>query len=244
MTSAADMVNSSSRARIGALEQRVSDLCAVVKRLEQRLDCTPTEADPDHSRSSLQTRTIDHGQSDDSNSSASSPSDAASLTNPPTHLLHLFDNGLLDSQRSDLFTPPNAASSTHTTRGFKTLLALMPSREDMLVIIADPSSWLSWYDTFFPIFNSIKTGDEMLSEFDNVRRPDAKPVSIAVLLLSIAITIQQAPQKYSNDVTASIRNAVLFIKEASDVVERLVVFNDDVLGTLEGITCALLFLRL
>ena len=177
-----------------------------------------------------------------------SHSDASDLspTNPPTHLLQLFDNGLLGSEGHGhgSATPPCHAASLHKLQGSSALRRLMPSRETMLTITAHASSWLSLYYGLFPLFNLPKTSDEMLSQYDKLQDPNADPIAITALLLSIAITVQQAPENNAGSSVESIKDASSFIRDVSDGVERIVIFDDALTGSLEGIETTLLFLRL
>ena len=114
----------------------------------------------------------------------------------------------------------------------------------MLTITAHASSWLSLYYGLFPIISLPKTSDEMLSQYDKLQDPNADPIAIAALLLTVAITVQQAPENNADSSAESIRDTSSFIKDVSDSVERIVIFDDALTGSLEGIETTLLFLRL
>jgi len=238
MTPASDVPGMTSRARIAHLESNVSGLWTAVRYLEERLGCVPTEA----GRPRLPSQAEDappHGCDDDSDSDSAS----SDLSNPPTHLLPLFDNSLLSSG-SGTAPPPRDASSLHQAPGISVLRRLMPSRKDMLTITAHASSWLSLYNSLFPSMGVTKTSDEMLLHYDQLQDPNAGPVAIAALLLSVALTVQQAPDDTTGPAAQSISNASSFIKDVSDTVERIVVSDDTLVGSLEGIETTLLFLRL
>jgi len=120
----------------------------------------------------------------------------------------------------------------------------MPSREDMIAIASHATSWLDLYYALFPMINLTRTSDEMLSQYDKLQVPDADPVALGALLLSAAITVQQTPNVTIGRVARNIRDADLFIKDVSDTVERIIVSDDALAGSLEGIETSLLFLRL
>ena len=266
MTSTSDAVALTSRARIEHLENDLSSLWTIVRNLETKLGGESTEAatatlphpqsqsqsqsqpqlppqPPPQSQTDnprLQDKPSDADDDTDSNASELSP------TNPPTHLLQLFDNGLLGSngQGHDSATPPRHAASMHKIQGSSVLRRLMPSRENMLIITAHASSWLSLYYALIPTINFPKTGDEMLSQYDKLQDSNADPVAVAALLLSVAMTVQQAPDDTTGRAAESIRDASSFIRDVSDSVERIVISDDALAGSLEGIEMTLLFLRL
>ena len=115
----------------------------------------------------------------------------------------------------------------------------------MLTITTRASPWLSLYRAFFPIINLTETSDEMMLQYDKLQAPNADPVAIAILLLSIAITVQQEPDDTAGHTAgSSIGDADSFIRDVSDTVERVVISDDAMAGNLEGIETTLLFLRL
>lgn len=95
------------------------------------------------------------------------------------------------------------------------------------------------------MFNVAKTAEEMLEHYDRLEEPDADAVAISALLLSIALTVQQAPKETATKTKIeSINNASSFIKNVSDTVESIVICDDARASSLEGIQTILLFLRL
>ena len=247
MMPTSDSVTATSRGRIAHLENEVSGLWTAVHNLEAKLGYVPTETTtpPQPQLSHTENAHGLHNKPSDDDSDSDSNASNLSSTNPPTHLLQLFDNGLLGSSGcGPSATPSHHASSLHKAHGSSALRGLMPSREDMLTITAHASSWLSLYNALFPMFNFTKTSDEMLSQYDKLQDLNADPVSIAALLLSVAITVQQAPDDTAGRAAESIRDASSFVKDVSDTVERIVVSDDGLAGSLEGIETTLLFLRL
>ncbi len=245
MIPAADTIEGTSRARLGHLESDVAGLWAAVRNLEAKLGCVSTEATeaaPLHSPSQTENAGSPHNKpnNDDSDSAASD----LSLTNPPTHLLQLFDNGLLGSDGDRSAFPSRHTPSLHKEHRSSALRALLPSREDMVTITASASSWLSLYNALFPTINFVKTGGEMLMQYDKLQDPNADPVAIATLLLSIALTVQQAPDYTAGRAAGSIRDVSSFVKDVSDRVECIVISDDTLAGTLEGMETTLLFIRL
>lgn len=234
-----------SRSRIRGLESEVSSLWTAVRSLEARLGGGPPgeAAGP---QPPLQTPTESANGPHDKPSEDDCDSDCSGLSplKPPSHLLQLFDNGLLGSSEYGSATPSRHAPSLHQAQRSYALRRLLPSKGDMLTITAHASSWLRLHNALFPISTLTKTSDEMLARYDKLQDPNADLVAIADLLLTIAITVQQAPDDTAGRAAESIRDAPSFIKEVSDTVERIVISDDDLSGSLEGIAATLLFLRL
>lgn len=245
MLPTADAIASTSRARIDHLESEITSLWSVVRNIGTSVACAPTG-----STSPSQTARVGggngkqmEGRCNDSDESDSTVSEI-SPANPPTHLLQLFDNDLLDTNEDGSAAASSHASSLHKESRNTPLRRLMPSRQDMITISASASSWMSLYNAIFPAINFIRTRDEMLSQFEKSQDPNADPVATAALLLSVAITVQQAPNDTTGSAAKTIKDASSFIKDVSDVVERVVVSDDGLAGSVEGIETAMLFLRL
>ena len=245
MITTSETVEGTSRARLGHVESDVADLWEAVRKLEARLDGMPNVADPPL-QSSLPTEEI--GDSHDTPSDDDCDSIAAdlSLTNPPTHLLQLLDNGLLDSNREGSASQSHHTTSLHKAKAHKSspLRALLPSREDMLIIAASASSSLTLYNALFPAMSFAKTGDEILLQYDKLQDLYADPVAIAALLLSIALIVQQGPSDTAGRAAKTIKDTTSFVRTVSDCVEHIVISDDILAGTLEGMETTLQFIRL
>jgi hypothetical protein len=224
-----DAVKLTSRARIDALEKQVSDLWNAINQdpqvpvgqRHQAVQNRPTPLD-------------DQGSPESSNPS--------SPANAPAHLLHLFDNDMLDSNGHEITTPSTRLSTSAMPKESASLLALLPSREDMIIIAANSASWLSWYKVLFSLNLAMGAGPMMLENYDRVKRSDTRPVPIATLLLAVTLTVQQAQE--ATGMLRSIPDPTAFIKNVSTLVEKVVVSNDDLIADLEGVRAALLFIRL
>ena len=100
MVQTSDAVAATSRVRIGRLESDVSSLWTAVQNLETKLEYVPTEP---NSRPSLSSQSENEDgprekpSNSDGDSDSNSRSSNMSSTNPPTHLIQLFDNRLLGS---------------------------------------------------------------------------------------------------------------------------------------------------
>ena len=226
-----------SKARIAILEDQITKLWGAINGGVGSIATNPGRTQ-DNVADSIPSGSHSRNQSSPDSSNPSSP------TNPPTHLLHLFDNDLLDSNGHEAVTPSTRMSSSTMSQESISLLKLLPSREDMVIIAANASAWLSWYKVLFSLNLAMGAGDKMLSNYDRVKSSERHPVPIATILLAVAITVQQAPGGHAMNRLRSITNPSAFLKDVSNLVEKVIVSNDDLIASLDGIRCALLFIRL
>ncbi|TIA18472.1 hypothetical protein D6C81_05070 [Aureobasidium pullulans] len=226
-----------SKARIAILEDQITKLWGAINGGVGSIATNPGRTQ-DNVADSIPSGSHSRNQSSPDSSNPSSP------TNPPTHLLHLFDNDLLDSNGHEAVTPSTRMSSSTMSKESISLLKLLPSREDMVIIAANASAWLSWYKVLFSLNLAMGAGEKMLSNYDKVKSSEKHPVPIATVLLAVAITVQQAPEGHAMNRLRSITNPSAFLKDVSNLVEKVIVSNDDLIASLDGIRCALLFIRL
>ena len=243
MVPTATTVTTTSRARIAKLESEVSSLWTALHNLEVKLGCSPTETGihaPPSSGSGNAAGLLPKPSDADSDTDTSD----LSPVNPPSHLLQLFDNGLLDSHESRPAILLPHASRLHNVQRSNSLREFMPSRRDMLTITAHATPWLSLHNAIFPMANVTKSSDDMLLRYDTLQDPDADPVAIAALLLCIAITVQQSPDQTAGRAAESIKDASAFVRDVSDTVERTIISDDALSASIPGIELTLLFIRL
>ncbi|THX25633.1 hypothetical protein D6D12_06797 [Aureobasidium pullulans] len=226
-----------SKARIAILEDQITKLWGAINGGIGSIATNPGRT-RDNVADSIPSGSHSRNQSSPDSSNPSSP------TNPPTHLLHLFDNDLLDSNGHEAVTPSTRMASSTMSKESISLLKSLPSREDMVIIAANASAWLSWYKVLFSLNLAMGAGEKMLSNYDKVKSSEKHPVPIATVLLAVAITVQQAPEGHAMNRLRSITNPSAFLKDVSNLVEKVIVSNDDLIASLDGIRCALLFIRL
>ena len=230
-----DIAAATSRDRISQLEDEVSKLWSVVSDLKTELGHAPS--DEAQYRGAKVER---HSVETDSEMSEISP------MNPPTHLQQLFDNEFLDSHGNDGLSSDmgsDKASSAMLVRARTRLQALMPPKEDVRTIISNAASWLTLYNALFPTITMFTNAQEMLAKYEALQAPDASPMSIASLLISISITVLQKPRDQSTELTG-IKDTAGFVRKVTEAVEETIIGNDILAGTLEGIETSLLYIRL
>lgn len=86
------------------------------------------------------------------------------------------------------------------------------------------------------------SGHEMLAKYDSLMARDAHPAFVAALLLSIALSIGQAPPESLN--LQGLKDVPSFTRQISHVVDEVIVSNDVLASTSEGIETSLLWIRL
>lgn len=248
MLSASEIVARSSRARIGDLESQVTQLWANVSDLRDKVGCAPTAAAAGQAPAASYPQDQPNFPDSDNESCSTISASALPLTSPPTHILQLFNNRVLavDANASNAARPsenaPSSPHKSHTSR-HSALRDLLPAKEDMETIMASASPWLSLY-ALCPMINPTRSTHEMLTQYEDLQDPDADPVALAALLLSAAIAVQQAPSDTSGHASRSIKDPASYIRLISDTVERHVISDETLSGSLEGVKTNLLFLRL
>ena len=81
-------------------------------------------------------------------------------------------------------------------------------------------------------------------EYEGLQRPDASPYTLAAVLLWMAIGVQNAPPDMLRTMSESMKDRSKFVRQVSDTLEEVVVTNDTVAGSIEGIEISLLWVRL
>lgn len=174
-----------------------------------------------------------------------------SASHQPTHLRQLFDNDLLGSRHRDDTTwdergyrTARPAVEMYLTIARRQLQRLLPSREDVSAIAGFTFSWMSIYTAMFPRIRMQTTAEEMVAQYDELCSPTANPMSLANLLVSLALTIRQIPAEEVRTLAPGLRNVSRFADEVSETVDRTIASNDTLAATLDGIETSLLFTRL
>jgi hypothetical protein len=258
-----EAVQLSSRDRIGQLETQVASLWSVVHKLETNARHGTAYVSRDESTDrpyymSGKTKATSGETLDDDVQAASDTDDSEPdgfnlllPSNQPSHLRQLFDNGLLDAQGSrDAswqtcdYPGHQSASKTYLTIARRQLQKILPPRDDVAAIAGFSFPWMSIYNALFPRIRFMATAEEMLEQYDELCKPNANPMSLANLLISLALSIRQIPEVDLKPLVPGIPNATQFIENVTEIVDRTIASNDTLAATLEGIETSLLFIRL
>ncbi|CAO2655476.1 Nn.00g105400.m01.CDS01 [Neocucurbitaria sp. VM-36] len=247
-TPAPEAVRVTTRARLVNLERNQSSIWAAIRDLQAHSGMATCDRWlPSHDEQSQRQSSASHFNGVDDVDDDTDASEDLIPPNAPTHLLQLFDNSLLDSDGHGLAhgiaAPSNHPTSPQKVQACAALRALTPSRADMATISAYATSWLPLYASLFPMVNGNTTPESMLALHNELQHHD-DPVALATLLLYIAMTVQHAPATASFPTSESMQNLSIFVKNVADTVEHIVIADDNLAGTIEGIEAGLLFLRL
>ncbi len=238
------------------LERNQSSIWAAIRDLQARNSLSKSTGKlPSHEQFSQEQSLapqcqVNDDDDDDDNDAEDDDTDESEdvfPSNAPSHLLHLFDNSLLNSNghqshhdNAGLF---NLSSTPQKVQACAALRALTPSHADMTTIASYASSWLPLYASLFSMASTSITPEAMRNLHNELQHRD-DPVALATLLLFIAMTVQHAPATASFPTSESMQDLSTFVKNVSDTVEHIVIADDALAGTIEGLEAALLFLRL
>jgi len=187
-------------------------------------------------------------EENDSDEDGSSNSEAVA-EDRPSHLYSLFQNDMLSIDSRPAVRERNertskaAAASLDAAR--TVLQRLMPLKEDIHAVSAHVSSWHRALHEVFPLTTLPQSQQDLLSSYEVVTRPEADTMVLAAWLLGVATISQQVPQDaYGPDnVARSFQKRMNFARLVSEAVERHILSHDSLIGTVEGIEVALLYLR-
>ena len=226
------------------LQQRVAELETALLSISEKLDTTPGTIDSENGAAEALQRL----RSGHSSSTAAESIDAAPdslLKHAP--ILSLFDNALLsrrpdDSIREDsngtAFTTSEATSNSNLKLDSirRTLKSLFPSRQRQAAILDTSLIWMgSWQDIYPQIFGigphqNTALFVEELKASDNVQK-------LTKALLCIFSVLQEG---HSNDTSPDATRTAGEISHGLAVIDELVLNDDELAGTVDGIECTLL----
>lgn len=81
-------------------------------------------------------------------------------------------------------------------------------------------------------------------QYEGLIHADASPFLVAALLLWMGLAVQNAPHDMLRNRSKSISDAPRFVRQVSSTVEEIIVTNDTLAGSVEGIEISLLWVRL
>lgn len=222
--------NVTSQERILHLERQVATLTKTVQDIQRQMG------------SQIIIDSSDPGIASDSDTQSEIADTLSS--NPPKHLQSLFDNDLISSENREIRERREPLTPTTLSRSRSILQELIPLKEDMSIIATFAPQWLFFLNSLFPLMTIIPSDHEMLSQYEMMKRPGVNLLSLALWLLSTAITVHQMPHHSGKCQLRGITHARDFSKAVADAVEATILRHDRVLETLEGIEIAMHYARL
>lgn len=165
----------------------------------------------------------------------------------PAHLRLLFEHLAPDGNDGHDIADRrhmHAKSQRAQSKARAKLVQLLPTQVEISRISPFAEPWMILYYSLFPAFYAPRWAKQMAASYHHMHEPETHPALIGTYLLIVAITCQQVT---SADLLPSIcreRDLASYVKTVCECVERTVLDDSTVLGTVEGLECALLFVRL
>ncbi|KAM3065698.1 hypothetical protein ACMFMG_011403 [Clarireedia jacksonii] len=226
--------------RVTRLEQHVSGLNKHIQELERRLGSETASHSFQH-----QTSPTESSEPEESENESFEQDDL--IPTQPTYLLALFNNAFISSAKSTTGEGTHRAPIPHlSTVARKLLQPLIPDKKDVITLSNRASGWLKLLHEVFPITFIVKTGDELLAQYDVVREPTVDPVLLALWLLSVALTIEHIPKAQLEPKSSEYWSVdtARYPKAVMDAVETSVVGCDRMICSNKGVEIMMLLVRL
>lgn len=183
---------------------------------------------------------------------------ASSVTSPDGLLenapvLSLFDNSILSRLEDDnnnpagpCASPPifeqDGGSTPKLDHIRRTLLSLLPSQEAQDAILDASHFWWQASQDLYPQIYGAEIGITNVKQFVANLKASGCVQQIAKALLCISISLQEAPPNFTVDLGTSVTVAAIGLStKYISAIDDLVISDDDVAGTIDGVEC--LFLR-
>lgn len=235
----------SSRHRIFQLELQVSNLIKAVHGLESKRGYPTASQTPDPGtvRHHRQSPEIDGSDSDNTSVSDILVSDR------PSHIHTLFQNNWLsldsDQKNKQIQDHCRVKASTHLLDDARQALQkLLSSKDDVSATTSSATEWLNILHSIFPHPLIASSGQDILERYEDVRHLDVDNISLALWLLTFAITAQQAPQESETGAGSPIwERLVELARTISETVESTILSHDRLIGTLQGLVLSTLWIR-
>ena len=229
-----------------SLQQRVAELENALQSITRTLGNTESTVQPEQSATKVLTQLRSEILLPTPASSAA-PSPENGLDNAP--IFSLFNNAILSRRQDDgssIATPSSAAqpafesdpAAASKMEGIRqTLLSLFPPQQRLEAILdAAYPWWASWQHNFPEIFGA--GSHSTFKDFVKRTRSSGNVPQLAKALLCLSISLQETP--VSVDAIYNVSTAENLTTRYMSAVDELVLSNDELAGTLDGIECMLL----
>ena len=227
-----------------SLQRRVAELENALLLISRRLDITDSATQQEQSATKIPHELRPEG---------APPTPASLVTSPPDNLLDnapvlsLFDNAILSRRQDDgslnttIAGTASPSASVKSAGGMKlektrqTLLSLFPSQARLEVILGAANLWWpSWQHMLPETFGT--SLDYTFDQFIADTRPSDSVPKLAKALLCISISLQEISLSTNFQASKAIEMANCHL----GVIDELVLSDDELAGTLDGIDCLLL----
>lgn len=150
--------------------------------------------------------------------------------------LALFDNSVIT--RKEVPVPMSQAQYDKSNQVIAALLTLLPSPEDVEIILDHSQEWCAVWKTMFPDLADTRT----LTIKESISRylRSEKPAQIAKIMLCIALSINQLPQDFDWSRVSIQESPSELTERYINTVDRLVTSDDEIAATVDGLECMIL----
>ncbi|KAH6879555.1 hypothetical protein B0T10DRAFT_413088 [Thelonectria olida] len=236
---------SATRDRVKRLEQHVVSLTKAVRTLEAKLGYQATSAG-----ASPMIIQEDVSGSDAISDNDFEVSDGAAIQ-PPPYLNSLFDNNFISYHHHDTGNGASLPNDKALVRlsdvARATLQPLIPPKDSICALASHASEWLLLLQILFPLDLVNTSGDDIVLQYEDMKQPSVDPNHLASWLISVALATEQMPRGTPSpslmpncnwpDNTPRFSDAVV------EAVERVIVAQERLSGTVQGIETALSLIR-
>ncbi|EMC96144.1 hypothetical protein BAUCODRAFT_464900 [Baudoinia panamericana UAMH 10762] len=231
-----------SRDRIAKLESNVSSLWKLVRSLENRL----AAHDGHHPNPTVEPDAVVEHMAEAGYDTESS--DETSAANQPTHLRQLFQDGPLDWKEHPAPDTPQRlmrhASVGRQQRARGALRKILPSREEAAAIADQSTTWIGLNESLFSIGHIPADKAAISRRWESAHEDSAEPTEIAMLLLTLALTAVQMPADAMPKSPIGLMHGHDFVHSVSDAVESLIVQDDTLAASIDGLEVSIIWARL
>lgn len=196
----------------------------------------------------------DDGEQESSDEDDFFERDEVMINDANSRMRNLFHNELLSTDHTHV-----ATTQVEQHRGISQLLdkarvklqGLIPSKEDVDELSRHVSSWSDMAGEIFPQLSATlptatPSAINLVSHYEQVTRADTDTWTLAMWLLSLALTAQQMSQNHDSaeKIVQDMTRRYEFAGVVANAVERTLLSHDSLLGTIQGLELSIQFLRL
>lgn len=232
-------------AQNSALQERVTYLEDLVKQVLNRLPDKGEASPPTPPRAHTQSlqadaqaaKVLESLKSPVRNSSAVDETilfPGGASANAPA--LALFDNAIIE--RKEVPATVSRAQYNKAKSLIAALLHLLPTPDDLEVILENSQEWWAIWRTMFPHITDRRCVTIKESVSHSLRSEN--PAEIAKIMLCIALSINQLPQDFDWSRVSMKENPSELMERYISTVDRLIIQDDEIAATIDGLECMIL----
>lgn len=162
------------------------------------------------------------------------PGGALNSTSAPA--LSLFDNAVIT--RKEVPVTISRAQYNKSKSLIAALLQLLPTPDDLEIILENSQEWWAIWRTMFPHITDRRCVTIKESVSHSLR--SEKPAEIAKIMLCIALSINQLPQDFDWSKVSMKEGRSDLMERYISAVDRLIISDDEIAATIDGLECMIL----